>query len=130
MFDDLHRIEFGALTNKLLEHLIDTSPPLVHFIFISRQPLEIKGTTIRNGSQIAYLSTADLALGNQDIEALYTHVLHKEISRQDAIKIQKVTNGWIMGIILASHPISGRSRFWFDSSTGTLVNYTTSRSYA
>ncbi len=120
VFDDLHRIEFGALTHKLLEHLLDTSPPRVHFIFISRQPLEIKGTTIRNGTKIAYLSTADLALGNEDIETLYTRVLHKEISRQDAVKIQKITNGWIMGIILASHPITGRSRFWFDSTTDTL----------
>ena len=122
VFDDLHRIEFGALSNKLLEHLIDTSPPRVHFMLISRQPLEIKGKTIRNGSQIAYLSTADLALGDQDIETLYTRVLHKEISRQDAIKIQKITNGWIMGIILASHPISGRSRFWYDSTTDTIGN--------
>ncbi len=122
VFDDLHRIEFGALTNKLLEHLLDTSPPRVHFIFISRQPLEIKGTTIRNGSQIAYLSTADLALGSRDIEVLYTNVLHKEISRQDAIKIEKVTNGWIMGIILASHPISGRSRFWYESSPKTVAD--------
>ena len=122
VFDDLHRIEFGALTNKLLEHLLDTSPPRLHFIFISRQPLEIKGTTIRNGSQIAYLGTADLALGSRDIEALYTNVLHKEISRQDAINIEKVTNGWIMGIILASHPISGRSRFWHESSTKTVAD--------
>ena len=120
VFDDLHRIEFGALTNRLFEHLLDTSPPRVHFIFISRQPLEIKGTTIRNGSQIAYLSTSDLALGSLDIEDLYTTVLKKVISRQDAIKIQRVTNGWIMGIILASHPISGRSRFWLDSSTDYL----------
>lgn len=121
VFDDLHRIEFGALTNRLLEYLLDTSPPRVHFIFISRQPLDIKGTTIRNGSQIAYLSTADLALGNVEIENLYTTVLKKEISRQDAIKIRKVTNGWIMGIILASHPISGRSRFWLNSSPKTLA---------
>lgn len=120
VFDDLHRIEFGALTNKLLEHLLDTSPPRVHFLFISRQPLEIKGTTIRNGSQIAYLSTADLALSNQDVEALYTTVLNKVISRQDAIKIQKVTNGWIMGIILGSHPITGRSKFWVGSSTDDI----------
>jgi DNA-binding SARP family transcriptional activator len=120
VFDDLHRIEFGALTNRLFEYLLDTSPPRVHFIFISRQPLDIKGTTIRNGSQIAYLSTADLALGNMEIENLYTTVLKKEISRQDAIKIRKVTNGWIMGIILASHPISGRSRFWLNSSPQAL----------
>lgn len=120
VFDDLHRIEFDALTNKLLEHLLDTSPPQVHFILISRQPVEIKGKIMRDASQIAYLSTDDLALNNQDIESLYTTILHKEISTQDAIKIQKVTNGWVMGIILASHPISGRSHFWTDSSTDTL----------
>lgn len=122
VFDDLHRIEYGAMTNKMLEYLVDTSPPQVHFVFISRQPLEIKGTTIRNGSQIAYLNTTDLALSNEDIETLYAKVLKKEINRQDAIKIQEVTNGWIMGIILASHPISGRSRFWQDSSRGTLLS--------
>jgi len=121
VFDDMHRIEFGAHSNKLFEHLLDTSPPKVHFIFLSRQPIEIKGTTIRNGSQIAYLSTTDLALDNQDIEELYTTVLKKEISRQDAVKIHKITNGWIMGIILASHPISGRSKFWLDDATDTLA---------
>lgn len=121
VFDDLHRIEFNRLTNKLLEYLIDTAPPFVHFIFISRQPIDIKGKTIRNGSQIAYIGTGDLALGNQDVEFLYTNVLHKEISKQDAMKIQQLTNGWIMGIILASHPITGRSRLWFDSPTETLT---------
>lgn len=115
VFDDLHLIEFGALTNSLLEHLLDSSPPKVHFVLLSRHPLDIKGKTIRNGSQITYLNTADLALNSQDIETLYTNILNKEISSQDAIKIQKVTNGWIMGIILASHPITGRSNFWSSS---------------
>jgi len=32
VFDDLHRMEYDALTNSLLEHIIDTSPPKVHFI--------------------------------------------------------------------------------------------------
>lgn len=120
VFDDLHLIEFGTLTIKLLEHLVDTSPPQVHFIFITRHPLEIKGKTIRNGTSICYLNTADLALDNQEVETLYNTVLKKEISKQDAIQIQRITNGWIMGIILASHPISGRSRFWLDDSTAVL----------
>ncbi|MGW8193642.1 MAG: BTAD domain-containing putative transcriptional regulator [Desulforhopalus sp.] len=120
VFDDLHLIEFGALTNKLLEYLLDTSPPTIHFIFVSRHPIGIKGKTIRDGSQIAYLSTADLALNNKDIETLYTTVLHKEISSQDARNIEKLTNGWIMGIILASHPISGTNKFWNSSLPGSL----------
>ena len=120
VFDDLHLIEFGTLTISLLEHLIDNSPPKVHFIFITRHPLEIKGKTIRNGTSIAYLNTADLALGHEEIETLYHSVLKRDISRQEASEIQRITNGWIMGIILASHPISGRSKFWQKPTTAAI----------
>ncbi len=120
VFDDLHLIQFGALTNSLLEHLVDASPPKVHFIFTSRHPIEIKGKTIRNGAGIVYLNTADLALNNQEIETLYHSVLKREISRQEANEIHRITNGWIMGIILASHPLSGRGKTGFTSSTSAL----------
>jgi len=120
VFDDLHLIQYDDLTNSLLEHIVDTSPPKVHSIFVSRQPLELKSKVLRNGNQIAYVNTADLALNTQEIEDLYNNVLNQKISKQDAIEIQKITNGWIMGIVLASHPISGRSRFWLDSANATL----------
>lgn len=122
VFDDLYLIEFGAMTNRLLEHLLDNSPPKLHFILISRHPLEIKGTTIRNGAQITYLNTDDLALSTREIETLYTDVLQKDISHSDASQIHRVTNGWIMGILLASHPISGHSKFWTDSASAPVSN--------
>ena len=119
VFDDLHLIEFGALTANLLEFLIDCSPPRLHFVLTSRQPIEIKGKTIRDGSRIAYLNTSDLALDNLEIETLFNAILKKQISSQEALQIQRITNGWIMGIILASHPISGREKFWLSHQTKT-----------
>jgi len=112
VFDDLHLIEFGALTCNLLEFLIDNSPPQLHFVLISRHRLDIKCKTIRDGARITYLNTEDLALDNEEIETLFNAILKKQISSQEARQIQQVTNGWIMGIILASHPISGRDKFW------------------
>ncbi|BHH84380.1 BTAD domain-containing putative transcriptional regulator [Desulforhopalus sp. 52FAK] len=131
VFDDMHRIEFTNLSNGLFEYLIDSAPPLVHFVLITRHPLEIKGKTVRNGNQIAYINTSDLALTNYEIENLYNDVLGKHISDQDSQKILSLTNGWIMGIILASHPISGRSNFWQDRDpakvagpdTGHMLDY-------
>lgn len=120
VFDDLHLIDFGTLTLSLLEHLVDHSPTKVHFIFISRHPIKIKCKTIRDGAKIAYLNTTDLALDNKEIETLYNTVLKRDISRQEAREIQRITNGWIMGIILAGHPISGRSKFWQKSSTAAV----------
>ncbi len=120
VFDDLHLIPGESLTSNLLDYLIDTSPPCLHFVLSTRHPLTMKCKTLRDGNKISYLSTSDLALNNQEIEDLYTNVFEKNITRQDAMEINRITNGWVMGIVLASHPISGRSRFWQHTTKDSL----------
>ncbi|WP_419175639.1 BTAD domain-containing putative transcriptional regulator [Desulfosediminicola sp.] len=121
VFDDLHLLTGSILTNNLLEYMIDTSPPRLHFILISRHPLEMKCKTFRDSSKISYLSTSDLALDNREIEDLFTNVFERDITRQDAIDIHRMTNGWIMGIVLASHPMSGRNHFWQNSTNDSVI---------
>jgi LuxR family transcriptional regulator, maltose regulon positive regulatory protein len=111
-FDDLHLLPSGAMTNNLLDYLLDISPPKLHFILISRHPVDLKCKALRNGTGVFYLNTADLALNSSEIEDLFNNVLDKSISRQEAMEIERITGGWIMGIVLASHPISGREKFW------------------
>lgn len=123
VFDDLHLIEVNALTNSLLQQLVDTSPPQIHFLLLTRHPIEIKSKIIRNGAQITYLDTTDLALAAEDIETLFTTVLQKEISSKEAIKIERITNGWIMGIILASHPMFNKSKSWESANHTSLFSH-------
>jgi LuxR family transcriptional regulator, maltose regulon positive regulatory protein len=112
VFDDLHLISEAQFTTSLLDHLIDTSPPRLHFVLSTRHPLSLKAKTLRDGSRISYLKTSDLALDRREIEELFTTVFDRTITPQDALDIHRLTNGWVMGIVLASHPITGRSRFW------------------
>ena len=112
VFDDLHLIAEAQLTNSLLEHLIDTSPPRLHFILSSRHPLALKCKTLRDSGRISYLHTNDLALNHHEIEDLFSQVFAKTITAQDAMEIHRITNGWVMGIVLASHPVSGQPHFW------------------
>ncbi len=107
VFDDLHLIYNAELTNNLIAYLLDTSPPKLHFVLTSRHPFELKSKTIRNHKNIAYLSTEDLALSSREIETLFNDVYSRSISITDAVKIQEVTSGWVMGIVLAAHPMSG-----------------------
>ncbi len=112
VFDDTHLVSEAKLTQKLFAHLLDASPPKLHFIFATRHPLEFKCKTLRNANQITYLNTKDLALSETEIEDLYNTVFNQDISRKDAMDIWRITNGWVMGIVLASHPISGKKKFW------------------
>lgn len=108
VFDDLHLIADAELTNSLIAYLLDTSPPSLHFVLTSRHPFELKSKTIRNRNAVAYLTTKDLALNSNEIEQLFNDIFNRSISISEARKIEDVTAGWVMGIVLAAHPISGK----------------------
>ena len=107
VLDDLHLIGEAQLTSQLLDYLIDTSPPNLHYILISRHPLKLEARAIRKNPYLIYLDSDDLALGLKDIESLYRTVLGTEIARSEAEQILEITNGWIMGIVLAASPLAG-----------------------
>jgi ATP/maltotriose-dependent transcriptional regulator MalT/DNA-binding SARP family transcriptional activator len=111
VFDDLHLIDNAELTNQLLAYLLDTSPPKLHFVLTSRHPFELKSKAIKNRNAVAYLGTADLALTSIEIEMLFNDVFKRSISIADARKIEDITSGWVMGIVLAAHPMSGSKSF-------------------
>ncbi len=112
VFDDLQRIDSDTPFIALLQHLIDASPPQLHFILISRRPVELRARAIRNGDDLIYLNTFDLALDIDDIDELFCTVLRRKISRAEAAEVLHLTGGWIMGILLICHPISGQNPFW------------------
>jgi len=105
VLDDLHLISDGQLTNQLLDYIIDTSPPHLHYILISRHPLTLKARAIRKKTCVTYLDSEDLALGVQEIEYLCNSVLGTCIGRNQAEHLHEVTNGWIMGVVMAAKPL-------------------------
>ena len=106
VFDDMHLISESPLTNQLLDYLIDTSPPQLHFIFTSRHPLQLNAQQLTRNPLLTYLDTDDLALDTNDIENLYRSVFEMDLSKSEVEEIFNVTNGWIMGIVLAANPFS------------------------
>jgi len=109
VFDDLHLIGESQFTLQLLDYLVDTSPPQLHFILTSRQPLKLP-QLVTGPALPLYFDTEDLALGSEDIETLYEIVFETTITRKEAEKILKATNGWIMGIVLAAHPFARKGQ--------------------
>jgi ATP/maltotriose-dependent transcriptional regulator MalT len=109
VFDDLHLLDDTQQGRQVLDYLIDTSPPLLHFVLTSRHPLHLGSRSLRNSPHLIYLDSDDLALSPAEIEVLYDRLLDTTISRTEAVEIFSITNGWIMGIILAAHPFAHKN---------------------
>lgn len=105
VFEDLHRIANSHLTNELLRHILETSPDNLKFLITTRTSLSVTSKLLYKSST-TYLCTNDLALEKNDTEELLTTILRQEVSPAEILQIQQVTKGWIMGIILASHPMN------------------------
>jgi len=103
VLDDLHFCEEAQILNRLLSHLVDSSPPHLHFILISRSPLNLTAKKLCYGTDVCTLNNQALSLTLQDVERLFREVLNRPISHEDAERIRDQTYGWIMGILLAAH---------------------------
>ena len=108
VFDDLHLIEGVPLALAVLDHLIDTAPPHLHFILISRRPLTLKSKTLRFGNNTLFLDNDDLCFSVQEVEDFVNITLKTTITNKEAENLRISTGGWIMGILLATR--SGTSK--------------------
>lgn len=110
VFDDIHLIETASLAIALLDHILDTAPPRLHFLLTSRRPPVMASKTLRYSGDILYLDNDDLSLSLAEVEQLFSQVLKITVSREKVEELHRFTSGWIMGILLAAHPIAGKKK--------------------
>ncbi len=72
VFDDLHLVHEAPYTSKLIDYLVDTSPPRLHFILTSRRPLQLKAQALRKNPRLIYLDSKALELTLNDIKNFYS----------------------------------------------------------
>lgn len=107
VFDDIHLLENADLTKAIIDHLIDTAPPQLHFVFISRHPLTLSAKNLRFGTSTLYLDNDDLCLSLAEVQQLFDEVLKISLSQQETKALHLSTAGWIMGVMLAVRPMTG-----------------------
>ncbi|MBE0584266.1 MAG: hypothetical protein IH612_10970 [Desulfofustis sp.] len=110
VFDDLHLVHETPYTSQLIDYLVDTSPPRLHFILTSRRPLQLQAQALRKNPQLIYLDSQALELTIDEIKNFYASVLETPITQADAEEILRLTNGWIMGIVLTTHLFNNKDR--------------------
>lgn len=108
VFDDLHLLQGSEVSTSFLNYLFNTSPPQLHFILASRQPVPLTGKHLNYNGQILRLANNDLAMSENEISKLYNDILLLSAPSTVIQEIHTITGGWTMGVILAGHDLNRR----------------------
>ena len=103
VFDDIHLLENGGSSFNLLNFFIESSPPQLRFILLSRRPVGLQSRQFRYGNDVLRLDNKDLSLSVDETEALMMDIFGLQLQRDAVVEINQITDGWLMGLLMAAH---------------------------
>ena len=105
IFDDLHLLPKGCHTLQILAHLIEAGSNDLSFMLLSRQPVTFLSQKILFSAGTLQMDNTILAFSQAETKELLTRLLDSSPDDEYAANLLSQTNGWVMGLVLASHMI-------------------------
>lgn len=106
--DDLHLLKTSEKSLNIIESIISKAPAKLRFIFMSRNS-SFAGAISKK--KVLHLDNASLALSQSDIAELFAKIFKTPLPAKIVAELHQITEGWIMGLILASHALSNNFNF-------------------
>ncbi len=111
VFDDLHHLVPHASSMSILQHLLATAPPRLHFILSSREPLPgFDEQVLCRTRTLLHLDNRALAMDENEIADFFHQALHLAVPLHTIKEVARVTEGWIQGIHLLGLHMEQRHR--------------------
>jgi DNA-binding SARP family transcriptional activator len=102
VLDDLYLLEGFPHTLGLLGQLLQFAPSKLKLILISRRPILPLLQSSCTPEQVLQVSNVDLALTRNEVASLFNTVLHLPITTDAVQTLHRVTEGWVMGMLLVA----------------------------
>ena len=100
VFDDVYLLEMHPVSQSILYEFLRSAPNRLHFILTSRRPM-LQGRNQEMPSQgVLRLRNEDIRLSEEEIFILFNDILGTPISLTEARELWRVTEGWIMGLVM------------------------------
>ena len=123
VFDDIYFIDGAEQTLSVLGHILNTLPPSVSCILISRNEIPIPSKRLKFGNSTFHVNNEDLALTLDETARLVDKLQDTSVSPDIIRKIHTLTDGWPMGIVLKSHLIHQKSSSHVNEICSDLIVY-------
>ncbi len=122
IFDEYHCTSSSGPAQRLIRLLIDSAPPLVRFMVLSRQRPGLEVAKLRSAQSVGELTNEDLRFTDAEVQDLFSIVFHMQISKTEAALINGTAEGWPAGLVLmheyiAALPTEERLAALYDQQT-------------
>ena len=107
VLDDFHVIQDRFIL-EVLEKLIINLPQPLHLALVTREDPPLPLARLRAKNQLTEIRAKDLRFSNHDIERFLNDVMNLSLSEVDIGTLRDKTEGWIVGLQLASLSIRDR----------------------
>ncbi|WP_306548822.1 hypothetical protein [Desulfobulbus sp.] len=99
VFDDLQYLLPHPTSLFILNYLLASAPPRLHFILASREPLNALEQLTRTRN-LSRLDNRSLAMDEHDVADFFHQSLHLAVPLDIVRKVTRLTEGWTMGVRL------------------------------
>jgi LuxR family maltose regulon positive regulatory protein len=125
VLDDYHLIEDASI-HHALTFLLDSLPPTLHFVLLSRAEPSLPLARYRARHELMEFRAEQLQFLENETSEFVNDVMGLELSQDEVVKLQSQLEGWIAGLQLAVHSrqqrlagadklvVSGKHRFIAD----------------
>ena len=107
VLDDFHVIQDRFILG-VLESLVINLPPQLHLVFVTREDPPLPLAQLRANNKLTEIRAKDLRFSTHDIERFLTDMMNLALSDVDISMLEEKTEGWIVGLQLASLSIRDR----------------------
>jgi LuxR family maltose regulon positive regulatory protein len=107
VLDDFYCVEAEPI-HDALAFLLDHLPPQMHLIIATRSDPPLPLSRLRGRGQLAELRTADLRFAADEAAAFLNSVMGLGLSPADVAALEERTEGWIVGLQMASLAMQAR----------------------
>lgn len=101
VLDDYHRIKENSI-HELIDELLVYPPQCLHLCIVTRRDPPLKLNRLLAQSRMVEVRMKHLAFSTAEIKELYQNLFNESINEETANSLKNRTEGWIVGLRLAS----------------------------
>lgn len=106
VLDDYHVLTAPSI-QQAMTFLVEHCPPQLHLVLVTRADPPLPLARLRARGQLTELRASQLQFEDSETATFLSEVMALDLSPQDIAAVQKRTEGWIAGLLLAALSLQG-----------------------